>query len=203
MPRHQFIVTGLGPPSLSSFGRASASAWNVYSEASGVKIIKMVEAKDKFTPHLAGDAKSQTENKKSLKSGSLEQSAGFIQTTGRRKTAVARVRLIDGSGNVIVNDKNAEEYFSDIYNPKSIIKEPLILVALDKKFDISVKVKGGGKVAQVEAVRLGVARAIVSKDPKLKTTLKKAGFLTRDPRMKERKKYGLKRARKAPQFRKR
>ncbi len=133
----------------------------------------------------------------------MEQSAGFIQTTGRRKTAVARVRLIDGSGNVIVNDKNAEEYFSDIYNPKSIIKEPLILVALDKKFDISVKVKGGGKVAQVEAVRLGVARAIVSKDPKLKTTLKKAGFLTRDPRMRERKKYGLKRARKAPQFRKR
>lgn len=163
----------------------------------------MEETKNRFTPHLVEDTKPQTESKKSLKSGSLEQGAKFIQTTGRRKTAVSRVRLIDGNGNIIVNDKSVREYFSDIYDPEDIIKEPLILVGLDKKFDISARVKGGGKVAQVEAVRLGVARAIISKDEKLKITLKKAGFLTRDSRMKERKKYGLKRARKAPQFRKR
>jgi len=133
----------------------------------------------------------------------METKEKFIQKTGRRKTATARVRLITGKGDVIINEKNVNEYFSDIYNALSLIKEPLTLVGFDKKFDISVNVKGGGKKSQIEAIKLGIARVLISTDEKLKTTLKKAGFLTRDSRMKERKKYGLKRARKAPQYRKR
>lgn len=149
--------------------------------------------------------KEETKEKITPSSNPLESKQGskFIQKTGRRKTAVARVRLIEGKGLITVNDKTVDEYFGDILNSKNTITEPLTLVGLDKKFDISVKVKGGGKAAQTEAVRLGVARAIIALDPKLRITVKKASFLTRDSRMKERKKYGLKRARKAPQYRKR
>lgn len=131
------------------------------------------------------------------------KSAKFIQKTGRRKTAIARVRLIPGKGDIIVNEKTVKEYFSDIFNSEEIIKEPLKLVGLSDKFEISAKVSGGGKKAQIEALRLGVVRCILEQNKELRSTLKKAGFLTRDPRMKERKKYGLKRARKASQFRKR
>jgi len=128
----------------------------------------------------------------------------FIQKTGRRKTAIVRVRLLKpGKGHIIVNEQPVDHYFSDIYRAENHILKPLILVGLDKKFELSIKVEGGGKNAQIDAIKLAIARTIISYDEKYKTTLKKEGFLTRDSRMKERKKYGLKRARKAPQFRKR
>ena len=132
-----------------------------------------------------------------------EKPSKFIQKTGRRKTATARVRIIAGKGEITVNDMPLKEFFQDIKRAETYIKEPLVLVGYDKKFDISVKVSGGGKKGQLEAVRLGLARSLVAHDESLKTTLKKNELLTRDSRMKERKKYGLKRARKAPQYRKR
>lgn len=127
----------------------------------------------------------------------------FIQKTGRRKTSIARVRLVSGKGNIIVNDKPLKEYFYGIPGAEKIIKEPLVLIGEDGKYDISVKVTGGGKMSQIDATRMGLSRGLLEKDKTARTTLKKAGFLTRDARAKERKKYGLKRARKATQYRKR
>ncbi|HBG81347.1 TPA: 30S ribosomal protein S9 [candidate division CPR2 bacterium] len=122
---------------------------------------------------------------------------------GRRKEAVARVRLYSGKGTITINDKNAVEdaFFSKILLDRLI--QPLKLTGTEGKFDISIKADGGGKTGQAEAVRLGISRALLEFNPEFRPTLKKAGFLTRDPREKERKKYGLKRARKAPQFAKR
>ncbi len=122
--------------------------------------------------------------------------------TGRRKTAVARVRLVPGTGNIIINDRPLDEYFS--YDTlKVLVKQPLIITETYGKFDVIAKVEGGGFTGQAGAVRHGISRALLKVDEELKPVLKKAGFLTRDPRMKERKKYGLKKARKAPQFSKR
>lgn len=115
---------------------------------------------------------------------------------GRRKTAIAKVKLTKGSGKVVVNTK-------DIAAPSRVYMEPLKIVGHDKDIDIEAKVFGGGIVAQLEAIRLGVSRALDKFDEDLHTTLKKEGFLTRDPRMKERKKPGLKGARRAPQWAKR
>ncbi len=161
----------------------------------------MSETKDEVTQQLAGNSGSQSEDKES--SHRSPQDKEFIQSTGRRKTAIARVRLKKGSGEFVVNNKPVEEYFSDIINSKNKLIEPLTLVGLDKKFYIEARVLGGGKPSQLDAVKLGIARSLVVYNESLKTTLKKAGLLTRDSRAKERKKYGLKRARKASQFRKR
>ncbi|MEA1909412.1 MAG: 30S ribosomal protein S9 [Patescibacteria group bacterium] len=122
--------------------------------------------------------------------------------TGRRKTASARVRLYSGKGEAVVNDKSAKDYFG-MDGLVSILYQPLEAVGFKDKYSISVKVKGGGFKAQAEAIRHGVARAILTTDESLKKTLKDLGYLTRDSREKERKKYGLKRARRAPQFSKR
>ena len=121
--------------------------------------------------------------------------------TGRRKSSVARVRLIQGTGKVIVNDKPLEEYFGDGFM-RLTVNQPFALLDL-KTFDAIVNVNGGGLTGQAGAIRHGIARALVKEDANFKAELKKAGFLTRDPRMKERKKYGLKKARRAPQFSKR
>ncbi len=121
--------------------------------------------------------------------------------TGRRKSSVARVRLIKGTGKVIVNDKPLEEYFGDGFM-RLTVNQPFTLLDL-KTFDAIVNVNGGGLTGQAGAIRHGIARALVKEDANFKAELKKAGFLTRDPRMKERKKYGLKKARRAPQFSKR
>jgi len=121
---------------------------------------------------------------------------------GRRKTSTCLVRLYKGTGEVLVNGKTFEEYFSEPFMMQKILT-PLALVGKDKAYDITIKISGGGKNSQAEAVRLGIARALVAEDAELRTTLKHEGFLTRDPRAKERKKYGLKRARKAPQYSKR
>jgi small subunit ribosomal protein S9 len=121
---------------------------------------------------------------------------------GRRKTATCTVRLYQGKGEISVNSKPIEQYFPEPFLVDKIVS-PLSLVGKDKSFEITVKVSGGGKNAQAEAIRLGIARALVESDPELRLTLKREGFLSRDARAKERKKYGLKRARKAPQFSKR
>lgn len=123
------------------------------------------------------------------------KSKEYVYAVGRRKTAVAQVRLIKGTGIVKINEQDIKQV--------EIFSKPLQLSGLKGKFDIFVKVKGGGKISQADAINLGVARALVKSDDNLRLTLKKSGLLTRDPREKERKKYGLKRARKAPQWSKR
>ena len=126
-----------------------------------------------------------------------------IWGTGRRKKSIARVRLIpDGSGKIIINGKTIDEYF-DLETLKIIVRQPLTLTETQGKFDVYANVYGGGYTGQAGAIRHGLSRAMVIYDEKLKPEIKKAGFLTRDARVKERKKYGLKKARKAPQFRKR
>lgn len=127
----------------------------------------------------------------------------YFYAAGKRKTSVARVRLFTGGkGDMVVNDKPAEEYFT-LLTSKGIVNSPLNITGMNKKFDISVRVGGGGMSSQAEAIRHGIARALLEYNPELRPTLKKAGFLTRDARIKERKKPGLKRARRAPQFSKR
>jgi small subunit ribosomal protein S9 len=122
--------------------------------------------------------------------------------TGRRKKSIARVRLVPGEGKVIINDRSMEEYFG-LETLKVIVRQPLVLTDTSSKFDALCKVVGGGLSGQAGAIRHGISRALLKTDDELRAVLKKAGFLTRDPRMKERKKYGLKKARKAPQFSKR
>ena len=122
--------------------------------------------------------------------------------TGRRKKSVARVRLLPGSGNITVIKRDIEDYFG-YETLKMIVRAPMVLTDTLSKFDVNVNVYGGGYTGQAGAIRHGIARALIVADPELRGALKKAGFLTRDPRMKERKKYGLKAARRAPQFSKR
>ncbi len=122
--------------------------------------------------------------------------------TGRRKKAIARVRLVPGSGTVNINKRSIDDYFG-LDTLKLIVNQPLVLTNTADKFDVFVNVKGGGLSGQAGAIRHGIARALVLADGNLKGEIKKAGYLTRDPRMKERKKYGLKKARRAPQFSKR
>ncbi len=122
--------------------------------------------------------------------------------TGRRKTAVARVRLLPGDGKITINGKEFEEYFPT-RTLRLIVMQPLVLTELANRFDLMARVHGGGVSGQAGAVRLGVARALVKANPELRKQLRQEGFITRDPRMKERKKYGLHKARKAPQYSKR
>lgn len=128
--------------------------------------------------------------------------ARYFEGLGKRKTAVARVRLTAGKGGIIVNKKDYTAYFT-IRRAQHAVREPLELLGVLSDFSISVKVSGGGPNAQSEAVRHGVARALVKINPDYKKRLRRAGFMTRDPRMVERKKYGLKKARRAPQWQKR
>ncbi len=129
--------------------------------------------------------------------------AKYYQGLGRRKTATARVRLSKGTGKITVNQESISKYFSDRPGGEEIIKAPMKKMGVEKKFDLSALAKGGGKQGQVIAIQLGVARALIEFDHEFKKTLKKEGYLTRDPRMKERKKPGLKRARRAAQWQKR
>ncbi|MDD3840343.1 MAG: 30S ribosomal protein S9 [Clostridia bacterium] len=122
--------------------------------------------------------------------------------TGRRKKSVARVRLVPGQGKIVVNGRDIDDYF-DYDTLKVLVKQPLVLTEMIDRFDVLVNVKGGGYTGQAGAIRHGIARALLKADEELRPALKKAGYLTRDPRMKERKKYGLKGARRAPQFSKR
>ncbi len=122
--------------------------------------------------------------------------------TGRRKSSVARVYLRPGNGKITVNKRDLDEYFG-LETLKTIVRQPLEATETADKFDVMVSVAGGGFTGQAGAIKHGIARALLEVDEEYRATLKKAGFLTRDPRMKERKKYGLKAARRAPQFSKR
>ncbi len=122
--------------------------------------------------------------------------------TGRRKSSVARVYLVPGTGKVTINKRDMDEYFG-LETLKVIVRQPLVATETADKFDVRVNVRGGGYTGQAGAIRHGIARALLTVDAEYRPTLKAAGYLTRDPRMKERKKYGLKAARRAPQFSKR
>lgn len=122
--------------------------------------------------------------------------------TGRRKESIARVYLVPGNGTITINKRDIDKYFG-LETLKLIAKQPLVLTDTLSKFDVKVNVHGGGTTGQAGAIRHGISRALLQADGELRGSLKKAGFLTRDPRMKERKKYGLKAARRAPQFSKR
>ena len=122
--------------------------------------------------------------------------------TGRRKSSIARVRLVPGTGNITINGRSLEEYFG-LELLRREVRRPLQLVNADSKFDVIATVQGGGTTGQSGALRHGVSRALCQADPENRPALKAAGFMTRDPRMKERKKYGLKKARRASQFSKR
>ena len=122
--------------------------------------------------------------------------------TGRRKKSVARVYLTAGTGNITINGRDIDEYLG-LETLKVIVRQPLVLTETEGKFDVMVNVKGGGYTGQAGAIRHGISRALLEADADYRPILKKAGYLTRDPRMKERKKYGLKSARRAPQFSKR
>ncbi len=131
-----------------------------------------------------------------------ESKQPYFYGTGRRKSSVARVRVYAGSGNITINGRTLDDYFG-LETLKLIVKQPLILTENTEKFDIVCTVAGGGVTGQAGAIRHGLSRALLQVNEELRPVLKKAGFLTRDPRMKERKKYGLKAARRAPQFSKR
>ena len=126
----------------------------------------------------------------------------YFYGTGRRKSSVARVRVYNGTGKITIHDRDIEEYFG-LETLKLIVRQPLALTGNLDKFDIVCRVAGGGVTGQAGAIRHGLSRALLQYNEELRPELKKAGFLTRDPRMKERKKYGLKGARRAPQFSKR
>ena len=131
-----------------------------------------------------------------------ESKQQYFYGTGRRKSSVARVRVYPGSGKITINGRDIDDYFG-LETLKLIVRQPLALTETDQKFDIVCRVAGGGVTGQAGAIRHGLSRALLVFNPELRPVLKKAGFLTRDPRMKERKKYGLKAARRAPQFSKR
>ena len=124
------------------------------------------------------------------------------QAVGRRKKAIARVRLIPGDGKIVINGRDIDNYFG-LETLKMTVRQPLALTSLEGRYDVLVNVCGGGLSGQAGAIRHGISRALIKADPELRPAVKKAGFLTRDPRMNERKKYGLKAARRAPQFSKR
>lgn len=126
----------------------------------------------------------------------------YYYGTGRRKKSIARVRLVPGTGVITINDRSIDDYFG-LETLKTIVKQPLVATKTMDKFDVICKVIGGGVTGQAGAIRHGAARALLQFDEQLRAILKQNGFLTRDPRMKERKKYGLKAARRAPQFSKR
>ena len=126
----------------------------------------------------------------------------YFYGTGRRKHSVARVRVYNGTGKITINGRDIDDYFG-LETLKLLVNAPLVLTETQGKFDIVVNVVGGGCSGQAGAIRHGLSRALLQYNPELRHVLKKAGFLTRDPRMKERKKYGLKAARRAPQFSKR
>ena len=132
----------------------------------------------------------------------MAKTANQYYGTGRRKSSVARVYLVPGKGDIIVNKKSLDDYFG-LETLKMIVRQPLVATQTEDKFDIKVNVFGGGYTGQAGAIRHGIARALLTVDSEYRAALKKEGYLTRDPRMKERKKYGLKKARRAPQFSKR
>ena len=126
-----------------------------------------------------------------------KKAAAQFYGTGRRKKSIARVYIVPGKGNITINNRDIDDYFG-LETLKVIVRQPLVATDTTEKYDVKVNVKGGGYTGQAGAIRHGIARALLKVDEEFRPTLKKAGYLTRDPRMKERKKYGLKAARRAP-----
>ena len=131
-----------------------------------------------------------------------KKAAAQFYGTGRRKKSIARVYIVPGKGNITINNRDIDDYFG-LETLKVIVRQPLVATDTTEKYDVKVNVKGGGYTGQAGAIRHGIARALLKVDEEFRPTLKKAGFLTRDPRMKEPMKYGVKAARRAPQFSKR
>ena len=131
-----------------------------------------------------------------------KKAAAQFYGTGRRKKSIARVYIVPGKGNITINNRDIDDYFG-LETLKVIVRQPLVATDTTEKYDVKVNVKGGGYTGQAGAIRHGIARVFLKVERPSRSTLKKAGYLTRDPRMKERKKYGLKAARRAPQFSKR
>jgi len=166
---------------------------------------KTTEEKETKTKKVKPESKAEEKEKEKKEGAEKEKqpTGKYIEAVGRRKTAVARVRLFStGEKKVIINEKELSNYFP-MPEIQQVVLSPLEKVNMMGKFLVSVKVRGGGFSAQAEAIRHGLARALVKVNPNFKKRLKKAGYLTRDPRMRERKKFGLKRARRAPQWQKR
>lgn len=152
---------------------------------------------------VATEAKKEVVKKpRTTKKAVAKKASTLTQSTGRRKTAIARIRIVDGEGKIVVNGISLEEYFK-LPTLQQIVKQPLVLTATENKYDVIVNVSGSGLSGQAGAVRQAIARILVKENETFKAELKKAGFLTRDSRQKERKKPGLKKARKSPQFSKR
>ncbi len=162
----------------------------------------MPKTKKKKSASLTGASKRRKTQKKELQAKKPQKREKFFEAIGRRKTAVARVRLIKGNNGILINEKPLEKYFptQELWQ---IVTAPLKKLNYLDNFKVIVKINGGGLHAQAEAVRHGIARALILFDQNSRKDLKKSGFLTRDARMRERKKFGLKRARRAPQWRKR
>ena len=161
-----------------------------------------VEAEVVEAPEAEADEAEVVETSAPVVAPSLNGAAHLAQTVGRRKEAVVRVRLVPGTGKFTLNGKALEDYFPNKVH-QQLIKEPLVTTEKPETFDVIANLRGGGITGQAGALRLAIARALIAVDSEDRPALKKAGFLTRDPRVKERKKYGLKKARKAPQYSKR
>jgi small subunit ribosomal protein S9 len=161
-----------------------------------------VEAEVVEAPEAEADEAEVVETSAPVVAPSLNGAAHLAQTVGRRKEAVVRVRLVPGTGKFTLNGKTLEAYFPNKVH-QQLIKEPLVTTEKPETFDVIANLRGGGITGQAGALRLAIARALIAVDSEDRPVLKKAGFLTRDPRVKERKKYGLKKARKAPQYSKR
>ena len=163
---------------------------------------KKTETKETTTEKVKAEkVEKKTTAKKPAKKTTQAKAQEFLGT-GRRKTSVARVRITTGTGKITVNGKELNEYF-DLATLITIVKQPLVLTETESSVDITANIYGGGKAGQAGALRHGITRALMEFRPELREELKKAGFVTRDARKKERKKYGLKKARRAPQFSKR
>lgn len=170
----------------------------VEAEVVEAEVVDAPEASD----DEAAEAEVVEETSAPVVAPSLNGAAHLAQTVGRRKEAVVRVRLVPGTGKFTLNGKTLEAYFPNKVH-QQLIKEPLVTTEKPETFDVIANLRGGGITGQAGALRLAIARALIAVDSEDRPVLKKAGFLTRDPRVKERKKYGLKKARKAPQYSKR
>ncbi len=173
---------------------AKTEVTEVVKKAAPKKVAPKAEVVEEVAPKVAPKA--------APKKKAAPKAAVAHISTGRRKEAIARVRLVSGNGKITINKRDIDEYF-DLDTLKLIVRQPLVLTGTVDKYDVLVNVQGGGFTGQAGAIRHAIARELVVISETYKAEIKKAGFLTRDSRMKERKKYGLKKARKAPQFSKR
>jgi small subunit ribosomal protein S9 len=175
---------------------AESTGTQALAEDAGVQTAgTAAEHVSEYTTETAGDAESRQAARKPVVTGSA-------LATGRRKEAIARVRIAPGTGQWRINDRSLDDFFPNKVH-QQLINEPFVTLGADNQFDVIARITGGGVTGQAGALRLGIARALQIVDPDNRPTLKRAGFLTRDARVKERKKYGLKKARKAPQYSKR